>query len=105
LSRQKHGAFNLKSCASTGCKRAVKQQRQDFCDVHVKGGSKISCRERGVAEGTAGVATSNWAACGELKAIRVRHKQMKRASLSVRVKQRNIRVACREKRNAGLNIT
>jgi len=30
---------------------------------------------------------------------------MKRASLSVRVKQRNIRVACREKRNAGLNIT
>jgi hypothetical protein len=99
LSQQKHGAFNLKSCASTGCKRAVKQQRQDFCDVHIKGGSRKSCRERGVAE-----VASNGAACDELKAIRGRHKQRKRAYLSVRVKQRNIRVACREKRNAGLNV-
>jgi hypothetical protein len=90
VSQQKHGAFKLETCARAGCNRAVKQHGQHFCDVHLgNGGSKKASKQRDVS--------ANGATRVELETIRGLHKRMNRASLSVRVKQRNRRVAMKQK--------
>jgi hypothetical protein len=89
-SQQKHGAFKLETCACAGCNRAVKQHGQHFCDIHLgNGGSKKASKQRDIS--------ANGATRVELATIRGLHKRMNRASLSVRVKQRNRRVAMKQK--------